>query len=293
MQDNINLDLNESTIRVLGNDLNSYRIVLFDNVTNGSISNGTIIGDRELHTYTDSSTLEHGMGVAIINESNNVTVTNLNISNVTGDGVYISNCNGSIDTEKIDADSNHSINIINNDIHYFRRNGISIISGNDIYIYNNEIHDCEYIEGSVGHDANSTSPRGGIDFERNSITEMYSNIFIVQNKIYDVYGRLVNIEDSVKYLTFSNNQISKELYFTKDLGKALEAVTDNEGIHYTEAVYTSFMLCNDYDEFKSMSDSVISNNSLIDINLVKYSSSSYYTTNSKLFEPIDGEQKNF
>jgi hypothetical protein len=271
MLNNVNLNLNGSTIYVISNNLNTSSIVLFTSVKNSSISNGKIVGDRDIHEYSTTNNHAHGMGINIFSKSNNITIDNIDISSVTGDAIYISNDNGSLKASKISKNSKHSINITNSNIHYFRRNGISIISGNDIYIYNNKIHDCVYHSSSTGYDKHSVSPRAAIDLERNNINQMYSNIFIINNQLYDVYGATTHIEDNILNFDFENNKISKHITFALDSNKAYKASGD-----YTKTDYSSFKVCNTMNDFIKNTSSTIANNILIDKNLVIKSTEKYY-----------------
>ena len=54
---NINLDLNKSEIKLFPNSNEWYSIVIFNQVSNSSITNGTITGDRAEHTCRDGITL--------------------------------------------------------------------------------------------------------------------------------------------------------------------------------------------------------------------------------------------
>lgn len=62
---NIELNLNGSIIKHIPNSRNSYALVSIINVENASIYNGTIEGDRENHTFTDTThQFGHGIDIA-------------------------------------------------------------------------------------------------------------------------------------------------------------------------------------------------------------------------------------
>ena len=152
LKSNICLDLNGSTIRYDKNSKTSYSLIRINNENNIEIINGKLEGDQDVHDYNSiESTHEWGMGIRI-HAGKNVNICNLDISNMTGDGIYISQFNSS---ETI-LNNSENITINNCVIHNNRRQGISIISGENIEIVNNEIHS---IKG--------TNPQSGIDLEAN------------------------------------------------------------------------------------------------------------------------------
>jgi len=166
---NLKIDLNSSYIEVEDNSYTGYRVFYLKNESNVEILNGTLIGDKNTHDY-ETIESEHQWGYAIhIRGGQNIQIHNLDIYNFTGDGIYI-------DKYKNETSSNSAreIKIYNNNIHDCRRQGISVIDGNQIEIYNNEIHD---ISGS--------SPQAGIDLETNEQDEKIQNIKIYGNKFYN------------------------------------------------------------------------------------------------------------
>ena len=202
----VNLDLNGSIIKLEENSKTSYRIVALKNVNNVSIFNGTIIGDRYEHDYnTINSTHEWGIGCAVLG-SNNVSIYNLNICDTTGDGIYISEAAGKIA---------ESVDINNCNIYNCRRQGITIITACEVKINNNEIHDI-----------NGIAPQTGIDLEKNNTEQIIKNIFITNNKIYNlaskrgihIYSFVENVYidynemyDNVS-ITYINNKGNKTIY---------------------------------------------------------------------------------
>lgn len=204
---NENINLNSSTIIMQENDETHYNIFRISNKENIIIKNGKLIGDKDLHNYSGNSTHEWGMGINIVGSSN-VDLENLEISKMTGDGIYIAS-----------GESNSSnIKVENCLIHDNRRQGISIISGEQIEICNNEIYK---IEG--------TSPQSGIDLEANNETQKIDNIDIHNNKIYDsasntavklhsqvynvkireniIYGN-INVDETKEKTEIFNNQLN-------------------------------------------------------------------------------------
>lgn len=215
MQSNINLDLNGSTIIQEPNDKYVYANISMYGIENANITNGIIIGDTDKHIYNQENgkTHEGGYGISII-DCKNVKLTNLEIYNMTGDGI---NLYGANKGEKIDDD----VVIENCNIHDCRRQGITIGCGENIIIQNNEIYD---IKG--------TAPQAGIDIEGNLQTEITDKIIIQNNKIYNLgnnnallfVGFIKNVEvndneieqnvlvyDAKESITFKNNKFKNAI----------------------------------------------------------------------------------
>lgn len=191
VKSNITFDLNGSKIEIQKNNNPIYRIFSIINEENVNISNGIIIGDRYEHDYTvqDTTIEKHqwGMGVSILG-GKNIKISNLEILNTTGDGIYISK------TQNIDS---KNIIINNCNIHDTRRQGITIITAFDVKIYKNEIYNI-----------NGSPPQSGIDIERNNSSQTSDNIEIYENKIYDLAsGDAVIIYDGVTNTKIHDNYI--------------------------------------------------------------------------------------
>lgn len=184
LKSNICLDLNGSTIIYATNDKTSYSLLRINNENNIDIRNGKLIGDKESHNYGNTpSTHEWGMGIRI-HAGKNINISNLNISNMTGDGIYISQYGN----ENENLNNSENIKINNCIINRNRRQGISIISGENIDIFNNAIY-C--IEG--------TNPQSGIDLESNYDYEKINNINIYNNVFYDFNNKVAIILYSKVY----------------------------------------------------------------------------------------------
>lgn len=168
MQSNVNLDLNGSKIIQKTNDKIAYANVTMYNIENASISNGVLVGDKETHDYGQyDGTHEGGYGISII-ACNNINVNNIEIYDMTGDGINLYGINKG---EKISK----NVTLENNNIHDCRRQGITVGCGEEILIRNNEIHDI------IG-----TNPQAAIDLEGNFQTELINNVTIKENKIYNL-----------------------------------------------------------------------------------------------------------
>ena len=177
LKSSICFDLNGSTIKYEKNSKTSYSLIRINNETNIAIINGKLLGDRDVHDYDSiESTHEWGMGIRV-HAGKNINISNLDISNMTGDGIYISQFNSSNEI----LNNSDNIKISNCVIHNNRRQGISIISGENIEIYNNAIYN---IEG--------TNPQAGIDLEANYDYEKIDNI-IIHNNIFYYFNKTVAI----------------------------------------------------------------------------------------------------
>lgn len=144
------------------------------------IYNPALNGDRGQHLGNDG---EWGMGINI-NGSRKVSIYNPYIKNNWGDGIYIGIREGG---------ENHNITISGGLLDYNRRNGISVISANNLKIEN------VTISNTFG-----TLPMAGIDIEPN---DMHSNL---ENLIFENI-KIIN--------SLSGFQISLNYYGSKNISK--------------------------------------------------------------------------
>ena len=205
LQSNIVLDLNGSIIKQNIVHQKRYNVITTHNVENVKVMNGKIEGDKERHTYTEENkSAEIGMGISIMG-SKNVEITNLEIYNTTGDGIYIcESLKGMTD----------GVKITNCNIHHSRRQGMSIITANNVLFENNQIHDI------VGID-----PQSGIDIERNTEEQTSDNIHIINNLFYNIehncilsfYGITnLHIKENTFYGKNNIKDKNEETYFIED-----------------------------------------------------------------------------
>lgn len=127
-----------------------YEVLGIDNVNNVKVYFPKIIGERDQHIGTKG---EWGFGIAI-QSAKNVSIIGAVVSNCWGDGIYI---NGKGVSSLVDSSDSISILIDGGCLDNNRRNGISIIEGNNIVIRN-----------SVISNTNGTMPMTGIDIEPNN-----------------------------------------------------------------------------------------------------------------------------
>jgi len=150
---NIYFDVNSKLI-LKQSSKESYSMLKIYNVENVNLFNVHLVGDRYQHIGSEG---EWGMGIRIQN-AKNINIYNSTIRDMWGDGIYITSFGNT---------SNQNILIQSSWIDNTRRNGISIISGEDINI--------DYVKIS---NTNGTAPASGIDIEPNNTSNKVKNIIL-------------------------------------------------------------------------------------------------------------------
>lgn len=143
---------NGSLLRLKPTDRGGYAIISISNKKNVSIYNAKIVGDRNEHLGTKG---EWGMGISV-NDAADVKIYNAVIKNCWGDGVYIGGKNFSSNVALIGG-------LIDNN----RRNGVSIIGGDNILLQN-----------LVISNSNGANPQTGIDIEPNTQQNKKLNVVL-------------------------------------------------------------------------------------------------------------------
>ncbi|WP_197084019.1 right-handed parallel beta-helix repeat-containing protein [Sphingobacterium sp. Ag1] len=146
----------QSSLIMLPNDRSTYAILDIQRKENVKIYNANLIGDRFQHKGKIG---EWGMGIRIV-ESRNVVFYNPNVRNTWGDGIYLGDDN-------VNSVHNENIFILNCSIISSRRNGISIISGENVFIQDGKISKSD-----------GTMPKAGLDIEPNNGSDVINNIFV-------------------------------------------------------------------------------------------------------------------
>lgn len=147
------------------NNQASYQALWIEGKENINVYFPKIEGDKFNHLNILG---EWGMGIKIY-KSQNVSIHGGIISQCWGDGLYIGGNSSNINISNLHVDNN-------------RRNGISIISGSNIYITNTVISNTK-----------GTLPECGIDIEPNSSSEVLNNIVINNVITYNNNGDGINI----------------------------------------------------------------------------------------------------
>ncbi|EHQ43998.1 LOW QUALITY PROTEIN: hypothetical protein Myrod_3182 [Myroides odoratus DSM 2801] len=170
----------KTVLKKIATDKGSYGILNISNVKNVKIFNANIVGDRELHLNDIG---QWGMGI-LIKDSSEIEIISPFIKDTWGDD-YIGG----------KRSSNENIKINNAFIFNARRNGISIISGENVFVTNSFI-------GNV----NGHSPQSGIDIEPNTDKDKLSNILLENIITYNnLYGGILVVLDKLYSNSYNNN----------------------------------------------------------------------------------------
>ncbi|BFM93079.1 TPA: right-handed parallel beta-helix repeat-containing protein [Acinetobacter baumannii] len=167
----------------------SYRVFQVKNVKNVKISGGSLTGDKYTHL---GKTGEWGMGIEI-RDSQNISISNMNIDKMWGDAIYIGT-NG--------KNSTYNISLKNIRMNDNRRQGISIISVNKLLASN-----------ITATNTSGAMPASGIDIEPNNGSMILKNIVLKNIKTSGNQGSGIQIglsryDNSTKPLsiTIENHQ---------------------------------------------------------------------------------------
>lgn len=243
---NVTIDLCNSIIEFAINKFNKQRCAIFrfEDCENFTIKNGTLIGDRLNHDYTQHITNEWGMGIVASTEKYPSGATpqnpaepsskkcggkieNMEIYDFTGDGICINNGTSPADV-KID----------NCHIHHCRRQGITLGDTADVIIDRCYIHHIGTHDEKMG-----ASPQAGIDIEpqigtfsngcidiRNTIIEDTTGRCIVcsPKKVQDESGNTIP-SSIAKKITIDNCNMSGVC----TLAGRLNRIWEGEGVKYT------------------------------------------------------------
>ena len=139
--------------------LSTYSVITIEDISRLTII-GTLVveGESDIHTGT---TGEWGMGVSIFNGCKDIFIDKIYASNCWGDGVYISSDNGVAGPENIHIGYIESYDN--------RRQGVSIVSGNNINI--------EYMKT---YNIIGAAPEAGVDIEPNETILTNINIGTIE-----------------------------------------------------------------------------------------------------------------
>ncbi|MCZ2085140.1 MAG: right-handed parallel beta-helix repeat-containing protein [Flavobacteriales bacterium] len=150
-----------SQLKVKANDKEFYAAINAENIENVTVYFANLLGERYQH---QSDKGEWGMGIYIIH-SQNINIQKPTITKFWGDGIYIG---------KMDGINSQNITINGAFIDENRRNGISIIAGDQINITN-----C-LISNTYG-----TIPEYGIDIEPNKPEDDLRAIVLSNNTTFN------------------------------------------------------------------------------------------------------------
>lgn len=163
--DDMNLELSDNAcLRALPSDKGEYAVIYIGKSKNVTISGGKIEGECRDHYGRDG---QHGHCI-YIQSSEDVTISNCNISGAWGDCVYVG-CTY-YDDASIGTFTSKNIHISACKLHDSRRQGISVVGCEGLYLSDLEIYN---IAGSL--------PEAGIDLEVNN--SLYPNRDCVFEKL--------------------------------------------------------------------------------------------------------------
>ncbi|ENJ4686582.1 right-handed parallel beta-helix repeat-containing protein [Acinetobacter baumannii] len=179
----------QTKLAVIPTKHGSYRVFQVKNVKNVKISGGSLTGDKYTHL---GKTGEWGMGIEI-RDSQNISISNINIDKMWGDAIYIGT-NG--------KNSTYNISLKNIRMNDNRRQGISIISVNKLLASN-----------ITATNTSGAMPASGIDIEPNNGSMILKNIVLKNIKTSGNQGSGIQIglsryDNSTKPLsiTIENHQ---------------------------------------------------------------------------------------
>lgn len=171
----IHLHLSPNTIlKAQANGLTGYAMIYFCDAADAGIYGGKLYGDRDSHNYSTSGTHESGHVIAV-RISSYIKIKDVQIYESTGDCITIGSLYSNGDTGYLRP---HHITVDNCILDGARRNNISLIDGEFVFITNNIIQNA----GTV----NGTAPKSGIDLEPNYASsdenwQRAENVFIFNN----------------------------------------------------------------------------------------------------------------
>jgi hypothetical protein len=187
----LTLDLAGATFVMEPNSNPQYAIFAVVKQSDVVIKNGTLVGDRDLHTYAPSQhspTHEYGFGICI-SDSENVLIQDVTIKDMTGDGIIIE---GSYFMRDNGDNVSRGIRIIGCNISNCRRQGISVVAAKDSEIAYNEIY-------GIG----GTAPQYGIMMML-QLDYVIKNLKIHDNIIYDCAGGAIACNSGTDCEVYSN-----------------------------------------------------------------------------------------
>lgn len=163
----------DATIEMHTNDKWNYCLIDVREKKNVVIRGGTLKGDRDSHIYTPRDSdgkagHDEGHLICVQHESENVLVENMTLTHATGDGILLVGHKGA-------GSFVNNVIIRKNNVHNNRRQGVSIVGGQNVLIEDNEIHRI-----------NGVSPQFGIDIESGIYTS--ANIIIRRNNFHHNRG---------------------------------------------------------------------------------------------------------
>ena len=142
-----------SKIKLVPNDQGQYEMIRIHDVENVTLYNANVEGDKHNHIGTNG---EWGMGISI-RGAKNIKLFNSVAKYCWGDGIYLGI------TEK--SSNNVNVTITNTLLDDNRRNGMSIIAAENLWVNN-----------LVVANSHGTSPMAGVDIEPDANSDVIKNL---------------------------------------------------------------------------------------------------------------------
>lgn len=175
-----------ATLKVIPNAEKHYQLLTISKASHVAVIGGTLEGDRNDHRGTGG---EWGMGLMIAYGAENVTVSGTTSKNMWGDGFYIETASN-VALCGVIADHN-------------RRQGLSIIDGQDISIV-----------GSTFSNTQGTDPSAGIDMEPDKPTQKITRVSIQRSKFLNNRGPGVLVHAQKRAQNVSDVSITNNFFST-------------------------------------------------------------------------------
>ncbi|MDR2495852.1 MAG: right-handed parallel beta-helix repeat-containing protein [Tannerellaceae bacterium] len=191
----LTLELGEAVFRLFPNNQVTYSLFFIFEAENVTINGGHLIGDRYEHDYSPSETLgsgthEWGFGFNI-SHSKQISINGSKVEQMSGDAVIINSYLPE------GAKPNDNVSIKNCELYDCRRQGISLVAGNNSELSYNHIYNIK----------NGTPPMCGIDVEVEAAHGCVGNYTrIHHNLIEDVEGGAI-VCHTGDYIDVSENTV--------------------------------------------------------------------------------------
>lgn len=191
---NMTVDLSDARLHVEPNTSPHYALIQIDHVENATVIGGHLIGDRSTHTPNHIQ----GYGIQVI-ASNNVTIKDVKIEGMTGDGIIFTtytymNFYGKFPSK--------NVLVTGCDISDCARQGIHVIQAKGIEISNNNLHD---ISGG--------NHQYGIDINPNGAWQsVVDNVSIHNNRFENCNNGSMRIWNGTNIQVYDNHMENQGLF---------------------------------------------------------------------------------
>lgn len=208
-----------SKIKLVPNDQGQYEMLRVHDVENVTLFNANIEGDKHKHIGTKG---EWGMGISI-RGAKNVKLFNSVVKYCWGDGIYLGI------TEK--SSNNVNVTITNTLLDDNRRNGMSIITAENLWV--NKL---------LVANTHGTSPMAGVDIEPDANTDIIKNlnfdgIISFNNATHGFLFALNNLAGTISHNEV-NVKVNKFNAIYGELGMSFKLGQSNNGANIPKGLIT-------------------------------------------------------